>query len=46
MESKIILSRLLNSFKFDLQEGYQLKVEQHITLRPADYVPGTLVALK
>ena len=46
MEGKIILARLLNSFKFNLQEGYQLKVEQQSTLRPADYVPGTLVALK
>ena len=46
MEGKIILSRLLSSFQVTLQEGYQLKVEQTTTLRPADYVPCTLVPLK
>ena len=46
MEGKVILARLLNSFQVNLQEGYQLKVEQTTTLRPVDGVPCTLVALK
>ena len=46
MEAKIILARLLNSFKIDLEEGYQLKVEEVGTLKPADDVPCTVVPLK
>ena len=46
MEGKIILSRLLSSFQVTLQEGYQLKLVQTTTLRPADYVPCKLVPLK
>ena len=46
MEGKIILARLLNSFKITLQDGYKLKVEQAATLRPADYVPCTITPLK
>ena len=45
MEAKVILARLLNSFKIDLEEGYQLKVEEATTLRPADDVPCTVVPL-
>ena len=46
MEGKIILARLLNTFKITLQDGYKLKVEQTTTLRPAGYVPCTVAPLK
>ena len=46
MESKIILARLLNSFKITLQDGYKLKVEHAAVLRPADYVHCTIAPLK
>ena len=46
MEAKIIMARLLNSFKIDLEEGYQLKLVQTITLKPADDVLCAVVPLK
>ena len=38
MEMKIIMSRLLQTFVFQLTENYKLKMIQKLTLQPSDEV--------
>ena len=42
MEAKVIMSRLLQTFKFALSEDYVLKLVNNITLQPRDGVLCTV----
>ena len=42
MEEKLILARLIQTFKFVLPADYKLVVAQRLTLQPKDDVPCTV----
>ena len=42
MEAKLILARLVQTFRFTLPPNYKLVVAQRITTQPKDNVPCTV----
>ena len=42
MEAKLILARLVQSFRFTLPPDYKLVMAQRLTIQPKDDVPCTV----